>query len=303
MSTVFGVVKVIAIVIVLLIVLSFVVDAALRLRMDTDVSVSTERGSADNGTLIVYLPGILAGGRASSVGFIDIWRRNSDLVLLVEYGDERFDGEFCAKVVADAIQRQNAVTPFRRIVFIGSSMGGLLAYDVIRQLDVNTGSLEDTVSIELIALDAPTSRTDFQPPNHLVAPVLRVLPFGPIWNRLNLIEKMFVPPKEENIEVGVDRAELARRVDEGKNYRISFWRDELVYIMTHGAPKYNALEGRVDRLVYVRSTRDNDTVRPEAYNAWAATTSVATRMEVDSTHVGFAERPKTWRQAFEKLLG
>lgn len=286
------------IVIVSLLILSFVVDAVLRLRLNSDVSVRSESGTANNRTLIVYLPGILAGGRASSVDLIDIWKRHSDFVMMIEYGDERFDGAFCAQSVSDAIQRQNAATPFYRIVFIGSSMGGLLAYDVIRQL-----KLDDSVSTELILLDAPTSSADFQAPNHLVAPVLRVLPFGPIWNRLNLIDKMFVPPKEENIEPGVDRTELARRVDEGKNYRISFWRDELVYIMTHGAPKRGSLESRVDRLVYVRSTRDNDTVRPEAYDIWATTTSITTRMEVDSTHVGFAERPKTWQQAFEQLLG
>ncbi len=293
-----SVVKIFAIVIVSVLVLSFVVDAVLRQRLSSDVSVSTERGSANNSVLIVYLPGILASARENSVDLIDIWRRNSDLVMLVEYGDERFDGAFCAKVVSDAIRRQNNITPFLRVQLIGSSMGGLVAYDVIQQL-----KLVGTVPIELILLDAPTSSSDFQAPNHLVAPVLRALPFGPIWNRLNLIDKMFVPPKEENIEPGVDRAELTRRVNEGKAFRISFWRDELVYIMSHGAPGLDSLEGKVDRLVYVRSTRDNDTVRPEAYNTWAATTSVITRIEVDSTHVGFAERPKTWRQAFEKLLG
>jgi len=286
---------------VVAIVLLFALDAALRLRLNSDVSVSIETGSANNGTLIVYLPGILSGGRASSVDLIDVWRRHSDRVMLVEYGDNRFDGEFCARAVSDAIKRQAADTPFRRIVFIASSMGGLLADDVIRQL-----KLDDSVSTELILLDAPTSASDLQAFNGLIArvapPILRMFAPGPISNQLNLVGWLFVPPKDENVEPGVNRAELARRVKAAGSYRLSFWHDQLVYITSHGAPKADSLEGRVDRLVYVRSTRDHDTVRPEAYKTWASTTRIATRKEVDSTHVGFAERPKTWQQAFEELL-
>ena len=299
LSTALIVTKVFAIVLVSVLVLSFVLDYALRSRAVAggDVAVSAESGTANNHTLIVYFPGILAGGRSSSVDLIDTWRSHGDRVLMVEYGRERFDGRVIVDGVVRRIRRENALTPFRTIKFIGSSMGGLLAYDVIRQLH-----LGKSVSIGFYPIDAPTSSSDFQPPNHLVAPLLRVLPFGPIWDKLNLVSLMFVPPKEANIEAGVDRAELARRVEQGKSYPLSFWRDELVFIMNHGAPKPGSLEGLVDDEVYVRSTRDNDTVRAQAYGVWALTKSEVTRMEVDSTHVGFAERPDTWRQAFEQLL-
>lgn len=299
MSTALTLMRTTAIIIAVVIVLSFGVDSVLRGQLSSKVSVDYLKGTSKSSTLIVYLPGILASAKNSSVDLIGIWRHYGD-VYLVEYGDNRFSGSVIVRLVSNQIiRRQRAAQPYRRIVFIGSSMGGLLAYDVIRSL---RKSLMVT-PIELIALDAPTGAADFQPPNNLVAPILRLLPFGPIWNKLNLVSKMFVPPKEVNIEPGVNRAELARRVGEGKNYRLSFWRDELCYIMGHGALRPGSLVGQVYRLTYVRSIRDNDTVRATAYNAWAATTPIATRVEVDSTHVGFAERPKTWQQAFRKLLG
>lgn len=290
----------IAVIVVLL--LSLVADYFLRKGLKSDIKIDIEPGYA-NDVLVVYLPGILAGTRASSVDLIEIWRQCAENIILVEYGDDRFDGRAVAKKTFEAIQYLLSVNradhPYKRVIFIGSSMGGLLAFDVIQHIK----KYDIRVKKELILLDAPTSLADFQPPNDKIAPLLRFLPFGPIWNRLNLVAKMFVPPKEENIENGVDRAELARRVNEGKSFRASFWRDELMYMMDHGIPAKSSLKGLVDRLVYVRSRRDNDTVRQEAYYKWEATTNIAKWFKVDSTHVGFTERPKTWQQAFKKLLG
>ncbi len=197
------------------------------------------------------------------------------------------------------MQRQKASKPYRRIVIIGSSMGGLLGYDVVR--DLRAKSL--TTPIEMVVLDPPTGAADFQFPNNLKAHALRVLPFGPIWNQFNIIDKMFIPPKEENIESGVDRAELARYVEQGKSHRLSFYRDQLMYIMSHATLKAGSLVGLVDRLTIVRSTRDTDTdtVRASASAAWFAAFPDAVKIEVDSTHVGFAERPETWRQFFKLL--
>lgn len=276
-------------------------ESLLRRRLKADVRIDIEPGHAKN-VLIVYLPGILAGARASSVDLIEIWRQRAENIMLVEYGDDRFDGCATAKNTFEAIQYHLSVNRFgesyERIIFIGSSMGGLLAYDIIQHIK----QYDIRVSKDLILLDTPTSLDDFQPPNDKTAPLLRFLPFGPILNKFNLVSLMFVPPKEQNIEEGVDRKELSRRVDEGKSFRVSFWRDELMYIMDHGIPIKDSLEGLVDRLVYVRSKRDVDTVRPEAFDKWFATTKIASWFEVDSTHVGFAERPKTWQRAFEILL-
>jgi len=154
-------------------------------------------------------------------------------------------------------------------------MGGLLAYDIIQKL-----ALGNIASIDLIVLDAPTSNNDFQGYRRLIAPLLLVLLFGPIWNRFNLI---------------------ARVSDHSKEFKLSFWRDQLTYIMSHGAPKSDSLKGLVNRLVYIRSTRDHDIVNKEASLIWLATMSNSMIMEVDSTHVGFAECPETWRSAFERI--
>jgi thioesterase domain-containing protein len=246
----------------------------------------------------VYLPGILAGARASSVGLIDTWRRNSD-VDLVEYGDNRFSGPAVVRTVTDEIVRaQSAEKPYARIVIIGASMGGLVSYDVILQLRAERVA----TPIDLIVLDAPTSASDFQSPKDVGAPALRFLPFGPLWNQFNLVKWVPHDPEPQNLEPGVNLVELHQRVVQAGKYRASFMRDEMVFIMDHGSLAPGSLNGKVDSLVYVRSTRDTDTVRPEAYNAWASAFSATTKKEVKSPHVGFGEYPKAWKQAFAELL-
>jgi len=261
--------------ITVLVLSSLIIDAVLRRGLTVDTHINIEREFTNTRVLIVYLPGILSSARSSCIDLIDLWRRYGD-VMLVEYGDERFNGSVCVHTVAETVRRQNLEKSYRRIVFIGASMGGLLAYDVIRQL-----VLANIDSIDLIVLDAPTSNDDFHGSKRLLAPLLRILFFGQLWNRLNLVAKISVQLKA---------------------FKLSFWRDQLVYIMSHGAPKSGSLKGLVNRLVYVRSTRDHDTVRPETSLVWLATTPIATVLEVDSTHVGFAESPMIWREAFEGLL-
>lgn len=242
------------------------------------------------------MPGILAGGRSSSQGLSDSWRQHGD-VLFVEYEGKRFRAEqVIDKVVGFLDTRRGA--NYQHIVFIGSSMGGLLAYDVVQRLDAETRA-----KAALVAIDAPTSARDFQSPLDKTSQLMRVLPFGPIWNLLSrpVMGLMTVPPKEENIEPGVNRAELARRVEEMRGYPLSFWRDQVMYIITHGKLANGSLRD-IRRLVYVRSRRDIDTVRQQAYNVWSRASGDAVYIEADTTHVGFAERPRAWRAAFVKVF-
>jgi pimeloyl-ACP methyl ester carboxylesterase len=237
----------------------------------------------------------LAGARSSSQGLSDIWQDNGD-VLYVEYGGTRFRANEVVRKVVGFINSHS----YGRIVLIGASMGGLLANDIVQRLD---RAMQNKV--ELVVLDAPTSARDFQPPLDKFSPLVRVLPFGPIWNIMSRLAMKFIvrPPKEQNIEKGVDRIELARRVAQARSYPLSFWRDQIKYMVTHPKLRPGSLV-HVKQVVYVRSERDTDTVRPTAFNAWqgARGTRPVVRIEVDSTHVGFAERPQTWRRAFRKIF-
>ncbi|MEP7205127.1 MAG: hypothetical protein ABI716_02960, partial [Candidatus Saccharibacteria bacterium] len=146
-------------VVFLVLAMTLVADAFLRRGLESRPTLKIVESSRPTQakTLIVYLPGILASAKDSSVDLIDVWRRFGDVVL-VEYGDNRFDGaRVVSEVVAELRRLQSGTTRYEQIVFIGSSMGGLLADDVILQM----GS-DNSVLVDLLLIDAPTSAADLQ---------------------------------------------------------------------------------------------------------------------------------------------
>ncbi len=284
-------------VIVLAIALVFSIEwftrKALQAVVQIDLQPSTGSGHS---TLIVYLPGILAGAKSSSEGQSDQWLKRAD-VLFVEYSGDRFNGSL---VVSEVVRfLTDPANTYAQVVFIGSSMGGLLAHDIVQALPMDV-----SFAIDMIAIDAPTGASDFQAPLNIAARALYVMPFGKLLNPLSKrVMTALVPgPKEENIEPGVDRQKLAASVANARHYKLSFWRDQLMYIISHGAPRSYSL-WQVRTFVYVRSLRDTDTVRAEAFSPWnRAVADRTTRIESDTTHVGYAERPATWRNTFQRCF-
>lgn len=274
------------------------VDARLRQALPSGVELTLEKASRPDAqdTLLVYLPGILAGAKSSSEGLRSHWLQHGD-VLLVEYRGQRFRAEEVVERVAENVNLRGIF--YDRIVFIGSSMGGLLAHDVV--LELGPSAREKST---IVAIDAPTSAADFQSPLDKTSQLMRVLPFGPISNLVSgpVMSFLAVPPKERNIEIDVDRKELARRFKEMTSYPLSFYRDQVLYIISHGRLEPRSLSG-LQMMIYVRSTRDNDTVRIDAYRAWwNAYGQKPVRLRIDSPHVAYAERPRTWNDAFKAVF-
>jgi hypothetical protein len=238
-------------------------DQATRGFIGHEVSVETEYSSGDDvDSLIVYLPGTTAGARESSESLLRTWLQYGD-VLLVEYGDGRFFGDEVVAKTIDAIRVAESGRHYDRLIFVGSSMGGLLSIDAV---DNYTGDLP----VSLVVVDAPTSSED------LVglfgaAPALRALPFGPIWN-------------------GVD-------VD-GTPYDTSFWRDQITYVVEHGVPERDSLDGKIENLIFLRCTRDNQFVRASAADRWVSAFSGAVVVDVDSGHVDYHGEPELWNRVF-----
>lgn len=248
-------------------------------------------------TLFVYFPGILADGVTSSRELVPVWQQHGD-VLLVSYDGRRFDADKIVRQSSDKINTLMAAVGYERIVFFGSSMGGLLSYDTIAQ----TPALKSVV-VDLVALDAPTKRSDFQSPLDKISLGSKVWWAGPVSNLFSKLyfNATFVAPKEENIEEDVDRDKLAGVVEQAKSYQLSWSMDQNRYLIGHDKLVSGSL--RDIRVIYVRSTRDTDTVRPRAFDAWNdAAEGKALHIEIDSTHVGFNERPKVWRSAFEHQI-
>jgi pimeloyl-ACP methyl ester carboxylesterase len=286
---------VISIIVILLAVL--VIDAAGRAIKLTGISgVRIEKSrTAGSTVLFVYYQGILAKPETSSEAFRDVLLENGD-VMLVHWGGDRFKAAEVVRMVTRAIMERS--DDYTTVVFVGSSMGGLLSYDTGLLLN----KLQPDLEQKYILLDPPTGRSDFQAPLDKISYIANVSG-GPITNLFSrwYFEKFFVEPKEDNIEHGVDRRKLANHLRDAKSFSISMNNDWIRYITGHGAMIPGALKG-LDA-VYVRSSRDDDTVRPEAYDAWKQVFGgELPRLEVDSAHNAFNEMPNAWRSGFRRAL-
>lgn len=257
--------------------------------------VDSESSIPDRRYLFVYYPGILADGRSSSSELIGTWDDYGS-AMLVSYKGERFIAGNTVETVVSGINFH--ADEYDEVVFIGSSMGGLLSYDTASAL------LDEGTSLDMsfVLVDAPTKRADLQSPLDKLS-LLATFTGGPITNLFSrpYFDATFVAPKEDNIEPNVNRDQLARKVDEAKSFPLSTNNDWVRYILGHGEMEQDRFKGF--KAVYVRSTRDHDTVRPEAFDSWQQVFGDELKyVEVDSTHVGYNERPETWRQAFPAIF-
>ena len=285
--------KTIAAVIVIVIVVA-VVDFALHSVARSNASIEFVAAKDDVANqLIIYMPGVIAPARDSAGPLLDVWLQYGD-VLLVDYSDERFDSHIVAKQTIKAIREKLRDYSYDSMLFIASSMGGRLSVDVAVGLhEFNPPALY------LLAVDAPMSSDDLLNPFMGFAQLLRT---GPIVDSLGLTYFAAAPPSLENLEPGVDQSEVMRRVNVARSYKLSFLEDQAHYLGGLKALSEGELVDVFESIAYVRCTRANNAIDPQAVAAWSMAFPETTVIEVDSTHVGFAEWPKTWDNTFRSLL-
>lgn len=251
--------------------------------------------------LVVYLPGVSANPTMVPETLINTWSK-AGRVWGVHYTSPRFRPEMVSFFIASWILRScKHNTEVRRVVLIGSSMGGLLAYDVQQQLRL------DNVDIDLILVDAPTGPEDLHFPGNIGISLMRLLPFGPIWNKLHgpIMKRLFVQPMEDEIDKGVNREWLDEYVRQGRTCPPSRWRDQAMYILNHEAPKADSIDAS---FIYIRSTKDDDTVRPEAADKWRqAVSSKSPRSFMldaeGAKHAAYAQNPHAYEEVFPVAFG
>lgn len=247
--------------------------------------------------LLVYLPGILADGVQSSLLMVDGWRQYGD-VLLVSYDGTRYESPKAARAVERRIRQLVSDYGYDTVVYIGSSMGGPLAYDI----EMLPGNVAERTKFVLLA--APTGRRYFASPADKASLVPAAWFAGPISNLTTgklVLNGIFQEPKEDNIEDGVDRDELKQRVKEAKASPFSVYADQIRYMIGHDELIPGSLAG-IDG-VYIRCGRD-DIVAPEAYEPWkAAFGGELPLIESDTTHVGYNEMPEAFNEDFERAFG
>ncbi len=274
-------------------------DASTRQLLSGSASFSVAQSeNARSQTLFVYFPGILADGESSFKDQLPTLQERGD-VLMVSYTGERFEAEVVVEQTTARISEDVQRVGYDSVVLLGSSMGGLVAYDTYQHLQ----QTHLAVKYSMILVDAPTGRHDLQSPLDKISLGSWVWWAGPISNLFSSVyfDATFVEPKEANIEPGVDRNQLARSVEKAKGFPLSWAMDQTRFIIGHDPLEVNSLKDI--RVIYVRSTRDDDTVRPNSFDPWnSASGGKAVRIEVDSTHAGYAERPSTWNQALHSTI-
>lgn len=244
------------------------VDATSRLFMKCDASTELVSSSAVDDALIVALPGMTAQPAEQYAPVMDALLAHGD-VLLVDYGGPRAD-RFCQDVVVDvaarAVTQANTENHYAHVVFVGSSIGSLLAVDIIDRVDLS-------VLPSLVAVCAPNGSADLvRPLNN--ASALRYVPLGWLSNQFN---------------------------PDGTPYRTSFWRDQVAYIATHVAPEASGLDDTLSSLTYVTCDSD-EFVLPDAAQAWASAMAGAKVLHVASAHVDYRGQSDLWSQTLGGLV-
>ena len=287
--------------VLLLISLFLVAEAVTRPSLEnvttTKLIKSTMSGSR---RLLVYYPGILHDGTTSSIKMQPLWRRYGD-VLIVSYDGERFTSDQVVRTVTKEVTDLVGEKGYNEVVFIGSSLGGLLSNDSLGKIK------HLSVKIKWVLLAAPKGANDLTLPNNIASRFMWLWWAGPLGNDSLgkfFLDKMFQEPKADNIETGVDKTELAQRVMEAKAMPFSLYSDQVRYVIGHGSLDPDVLR-RVDDAVYVICTRD-ELVNEATYKDWNNLFGGQLRLvRSDTTHVGYNEMPNafesTFEEAFEKI--
>ena len=283
--------------IIWIIVAVIMADALLRLTILKDNTrfdfVKSDKSGSR--TLLVYLPGILADGKQSSLLMVDTWKQYGD-VLLVSYDGKRFKPDNITRDIDRWVAKNGA--DYREVVFIGSSLGGLLAYDAAPKLE------DDGLLVRYVFVAAPTGYGDLKGAGK-ASPAMYLWWGGPISNATTgkwLLKGLFQEPKDDNIEPEVHRDELKQRVEEAKNSPFSVYGDQIRYVLGHGKPARDTLVGV--KAVYIRCDRD-ELVADDAYDSWSSAFGDSRNLpliESDTTHVGYNEMPTTFRKDFVRAF-
>jgi thioesterase domain-containing protein len=204
------------------------------------------------------------------------------------YSRELFNRQ---KVIDLVIEK---IKPYQHVTFIGASMGGMVAHDVIQELR-RTG---DTRRFGLILIDSPTGRWSevalpMPEPLAFLSKAASCLPFGAISNEL-------FSSGRPNGDLSKIHPRNAKRVmelwDEYAAYPWSGRSDQGCYVFYHETlqPLDNV------SAVYIRSIQDQF-VRDNALEEWGKVVQLPPErvLKVSAQHMSFMDEPDQYNKAFK----
>lgn len=261
---------------ILMLVLVVTVDTAFRgvLSGRTEIETRLAASSLSNRPLIIYLPGLLADGEWSPRLFVETWRQHGDVWLVNPLGD-RFDGHVVAQTVAQQLESDS----HEHVIFIGSSLGGHLADQVIGLLNPTKRA---SVKIDVVAACSPGDGSDIQSPLRQAMSLTRIIRFGPL----------------ANATIG----HMVTRVVAGqqpRQFELTYYIDQVRYVAE--SPRLSHLAGV--RVFYLQADED-ELVSKTAAVKWqqAADSGTFHLTAVHSKHVAYDTTPTVWDEAFEAAL-
>ena len=208
---------------------------------------------------------MLANGVEQSDVFSDLLAQDGQL-LQVSYSGSRFRPDQAVDDIADWLVEHQAKYHYRHIVFVGASLGGLLAYDIYQELLSRGWSME---SFQFVVIDSSVGHGDLKSPSSWQSSLLNILRLGAPFNWLK----------------------------DAKGYPVSYMADEVRYFSEHNQLREGSLEGV--QVICVKSTQDQF-VKDSVIDSWrVAAGSKMEVLRVDSPHVGFHEEQQTWKSVFE----
>jgi hypothetical protein len=255
------------------------------------------RLTSNHDTAFVFFTGTQSSSQTHSAQMRDLWSEHGDVVL-VEYNPKRFDGP----TITESTYDQLYLWGYRRVILDGASLGFMLSTDLIDYDRAHGNRLECAVMSE----DGFGSTDDLVQGAQARA-VAKIWHAGPVANFLltRLFWKFgFNPPSRDKLGAGVDDDLLNEHYQASKTYPLSGWTGELRYIVKHRA--YHAGEYAGIPIIIMRSrpegrTDDDGVVKSSAADKIQVIFRGGTIIEVrGSTHVGFAEFVRLWRDAFTK---
>lgn len=242
---------------------------------------------------IVFLDGVQPSGVTPGITIGAFLMEYGDLIQ-VQYPERiGFSSKKAARQILDEIQH------YEEVVFIGLSLGGLLAHDIIalakrRKLNI---------SFRLVPVCAPSGGKDLKDPKAKWTPFIPALPLPRIISRKFLFDGPFPDFAPDLDEAG--RGELERHEQNSRTYRFAPWIRQIAYIVRHPGLDEDVLEGVPT--VYLH-TKTDPYIKRRARVMWSAAHWDGPLREVlvdIDGHCNLLAYPELWiaglKEAFDKM--
>lgn len=261
--------------------LYFAADAPTRLFLSDEPSLVKIEGYGRVNTAVVYIGGAGSSPKAQSAGLVPTLQAEAKDVYIVENAPDLFNVRKVIDLVVRTIKYHDKVT------FIGGSMGGLVAYDVIKQLREQG----DGRHFGVVLIDSPTNGDDVIGVPE-IAKAFSWLPLG--W----ITDQWYHPPFDRNapavIDLDADRGQLETLWRSYETWKTPSWGDQGDFVFSHDpmAKLTNV------SWYFVQSGADTFVDGNRAYANWETTQGKMSRTIVpDGAHLALLNRPRPYNDA------